>query len=1603
MNKKILCLIILFLSNIMFAKILKIKVIDATNNQPLSDVEVMAVGFIEGNEEPLFHLCDVQKTGASGEVVFNSNKLVDLDPVSGSAVVYKIGFSKNRYLPTIKQQIVGNLLIEVKFSFSNNEIDLTNTPFVMFPAPQNFQSGELELDIFGSNNQPITSSLIGILELKHSITQEIEALNIFVSDGSNPVNIQNVPPAETGVYKLSVYVPSTNEGAEVIVSTAVYNGKKTKNPTPIYLGYITSTRSDTTQPLNTPSNVAFEGIVLDTSSRPISNCYVKVISSNPQQSFITNTDSSGRFFVPSLAVMSSTFSVLISKLGYIAKLDTNNYLGYYYDGINRVVLPKYFLEEANGVVKGKIWIKKPSDPTNMSKGFPDLKVVLIPENYMLWQGPYVSKDASGFYTTVSGGNGLFEIKGVSPGQYNLLILHPLLAKNTSYWKGSGEADPKQIWNYSYEYNLGENQKLEVSGSGYRIGDDLRIVITSDTMKLKVFNVNGSTVDFDYSWNDEKIHIYLNIDVSSNAVIKGNFYFPTTVSIPEEDAIKVIAYPFNPLTRNFLDWSSEGTIFFADPNGLWGDGNHKPIYIEVSTGSYYVEVKSSKWVPVKNYNPVVIVSTPASVVTLPDIYLTKGGRIEGKIKLPDGSYFQSRKFPDGSWLEGEIEIRGVNVDFNKHFRMDEYLPEPTKFEFDILPPGMYNLIVRINKGLPQEKNVKEFYPASVVSNVRVYPEQTTYVEAVVKDGVMCEALSPIPPDKPEVDYSKKAAKDLPPNYGIVGFPTDIPLKGQTLQYVINNQGVLENVQIPVLYFDKTTKTWPPKKILTGKYNFYLVLIRFFGTEIDKNSGPDEYITVLSKAENVEIKTEDLIKESTFQIYMGAGVMGSGVITGRIKGNMMLTLQDSQKIRNNFREFLEYIPTLMIYDMDGNWRGYSAARPKLEDLSKWEVAINNGDVQIINNMINSDDENIASHIYYYIDNLPLGKYVVVCETKNYPIVTKVVEISTGITKLDIDFDKDATLGLKLTGYIKDEDGNPIPNANVVITHRLTKKKTTTDQDGKFEIFGLPQGIMKVDVLKDGYAIAGEKISLGREDKEVNIKLKKAGGKILGKVYIRESNWSRKNIYSGAKIVAYNETENVLNPAKYLPSVVVKSQDDGRYIIPDVIVGNTYYVYAFVPERPVYYRLVYVSTDTVSNIDFDIKPSTPTLKVTMKRTGNPYVFRFIIESPRPLANVPECYYSEGSYFNPDKKIRALPSKGAKNTFNLDIEIPRNSNEENYTLYIKAQYGVKEYITETITFSQKSMIDTKKEISEELAEGGSLLIDDERSDNTEAQIDPGTFTPEEFASMPIGGFLSSLPTLKMTKTSKQIISSFKGKLEDIIASDTYEINLSKTQVNKSFSIALSYIREKVSESELQNLRIYYYDENDKHNPWKPIAGTVTIDPLTATVSVETETLEPKSNTIKTKSVGKSVIRNGVYAFNPQTSTSQTGIFAVFKVDPSSAGVYKGSEFKIYNFPNPFDLKEKNVYLYDAVVQNQTTKGTIIKYFLPKGKDGELKFYIYNLAGELVKIIDVGEKTSGHFYYTEWDGTNQKGEKCASGVYFLVAKLKGEKLNKPYKIVILK
>ena len=67
----------------------------------------------------------------------------------------------------------------------------------------------------------------------------------------------------------------------------------------------------------------------------------------------------------------------------------------------------------------------------------------------------------------------------------------------------------------------------------------------------------------------------------------------------------------------------------------------------------------------------------------------------------------------------------------------------------------------------------------------------------------------------------------------------------------------------------------------------------------------------------------------------------------------------------------------------------------------------------------------------------------------------------------------------------------------------------------------------------------------------------------------------------------------------------------------------------------------------------------------------------------------------------------------------------------------------------------------------------------------------------------------------------------------------------------------------------------------------------------------------------------------------------------------------------------------------------------------GPVKIEVYNIAGRVVRTLLDIEVESGVSGHVDWDGTNDGGRKCASGVYFYRSAAQG--FTKSNKMIMLK
>jgi hypothetical protein len=87
-------------------------------------------------------------------------------------------------------------------------------------------------------------------------------------------------------------------------------------------------------------------------------------------------------------------------------------------------------------------------------------------------------------------------------------------------------------------------------------------------------------------------------------------------------------------------------------------------------------------------------------------------------------------------------------------------------------------------------------------------------------------------------------------------------------------------------------------------------------------------------------------------------------------------------------------------------------------------------------------------------------------------------------------------------------------------------------------------------------------------------------------------------------------------------------------------------------------------------------------------------------------------------------------------------------------------------------------------------------------------------------------------------------------------------------------------------------------------------------------------------------------------------------------------------NYPNPFNPQ------------------TRVSYTIPDGSRAPVSIRIYDVAGRLVRSL-VDEPQPAGVYTIDWDGTNDRGTRVASGVYFYRLRWKGEAHTK--KMILLK
>ncbi len=1469
-------------------------------------------------------------------------------------VPYFIAISTQGYLPNTRQQF---------FDPYKRFIGVFSSPTTLSYTFSKSQENFYKYSV-------VVSSIIKGMQVFGSITYNNEAVSFSVSKATSSVitlDFYNLSSIEPDKYKLEISIPELLSYSTIMPSTMTFYLDFSSATTPGY-----SYEELKTEPL-------LRGIVVDSlTGNPIPNATVSISTYNcyswPRISVATlNTDPQGRFLIYPQALPNDLNIICldIKKQGYIGlttEIDVANNPDQRFS-LNPATysLSGYLTYRGNPLSGFKISAGGYDQQEFKFRGTDSYCLPLDNNGYCTGEVSFITAD------TVSDSNGYFNITGLKDGNIAL-------------------------------YNVGSFWRIINSGADNQpqTSDDIRIVISSagaippsyppDNIckpgKVWILSSDGMCMGIaPYTFDlmeslEENATLYLNIKYD----VVGATDTSATILIQEE-------------CKEGKDCNNLKHIMIPLPDGLTSGATS--YIVNLSSGMRYeFKLISDRWAKRSIFDSFDFRSTDT---IHSDIVLARAGSLKIKVVKPDGSLFIPVCLVEKcKWPRFYITSSDGKFSYSGDFWVDSNNPNPV-FEISNIVPGRYSVVFKANG-----------YPLTTMDGLTVEAGKTTEVKLRINPGLV---VKPNITSLPQTDYY----------YAVLAVPSGFEMKRKTINDLLFSDGSVERY---VIDYDTTTSLFKSKYLDEARYDVYLVLASRYDPEGNSNNpsfrsfvnfiGVEKGRVIQRNPQDPSYGSESN-PISDFNIY---GSLGKATLTGKIRGKRIAVDKDFEKVfAQDLGYLISLIPSVMIYDETGNLRAYShCIMDSSQSFNSFMSAIPARDTQTIISLFISSST-------YFIPLLPTGRYTAVFLSPNYPPVSKEIVLSSTYTVFDLDFDKESFSKTKLIVKVFEEvqgSTRPVKGARISISHKAYENTVYTDDSGEYVFEDIPIGLYKMDVFKDGYVAEGKKFSLGNDELSYNVILKPSFGVIRGRVYL--SKFPKTIVRSGVEVTAYNESR-ITEGSNYVPSIKVLTDDEGGYEIKGVERGSTYKIVVKYPGKLTQSLSVKVSTSNVYTYADDIVfiDVPPQIDVKLRRYKN--TIEVYIKSPKEMST-PVCDYLKGKYtlnnFDETNATRLSLVLLPNNTYSARFNISMLA--DYYTIRVKA--GDVNVIEKVVLYDVKNDISVENYITDQVYLGGSIYADSENDDYTGIELDAGSLTHSTYTAYGssqgygkairvltaggnelIGGFFSSLPTIRTTRTSKgdaTVIDAIKS----IMASDIYDINLSNVQPNREFTLILKYDKEKVIGNN-SNLRIYQYDEQS--GQWKEIKGTYTVDPMLGTVSVDVASISNAYestdhnllNPYVRKRLGMSAISGGRFVPQADIPSSQTGRFAVFIAKPPTGVSYPGASFEVYNIPNPFNLKSKTVNISEDggswYKGDYNTEGTIIKYHLPSGKSGHLRFVIYNIAGEMVRTLDEGYREGGYIYYSEWDGRNDKNNKVASGVYFLVTYLNGDKIGSIHKMAVIK
>jgi len=1484
---------------------------------------------------------------------------------------YFVGISTPSYMPSIKDQMMdpyGNFMVSMNGDVTRD--------FLLFPKPEGAPDYTLRVHISSGGALVNNEYIMG--EVSFAQTGEKAAYSIMKTTDSAGLGatmyIDNVTPVPAGAYSLNLNMPSNNASMTIFLDNAFPQVADyyvdLSSAVNIVGGYDTS--GSTVPP-------SFECVVRSTTGFPLDGVRVEV----SQWGEIPDTDCGGQL----------CWEAIIS---YENKTDANGYASFYDipisgNGYNVDIRVKGYKNIGDNIMIMDNTYSQFRDyslelATYTLTGVLKYNSIPIPNaDIMVW-GEWDYKTGVDSYSgenmgmqvdaqTKTGPDGSFTITGLTDGNVRL---------NASF--------------YGSWMDLNQGNDFESDW------DDVRVTISSAAATTPV---NGNLCTAGSVWSLDKDgvcksagDVIFNIQpTAGNAAgrIFGDIIFSTTYTITASHPL--IISTAAPITIMAIEECHDNCgaqkLAFATLAGSFISNTTNYDMVIDTSSMYWTRVASDRWGKLQSFDDRADFTSTDTVRM--DFTLVRSGGLRGVVKFPNGNNFKPMWSNNDSGYWMDIDLDGVTVDVRDGTGLDEY----GEFYFPNIAPGVYNLSIR-----PRGDDF--IWPPLELDGVTVTQDNITEVKLQLTDGLFV---------KPQI-FSLPTISTPTWHYAVIAVES-----GSQMNQKLVTELFFDKPQYSIAY--STTTGWETISMEPGQYDFYLTLGSNYdpgGDEGDEGrvESYQQFANFIGRTKNKGIKKDDEnpnmgTKDQPIDIViLEGGMVGQEQIGGELIGDRIFTAPDYERIFANFEnELFPLIPVIMLYDTAGDLRGFSHALPV--DVTAFEgfwTGITNKSSATVEASFD------AYPNQYLIWGLPPGNYTAVFANPNYPPVAKDIVLPADSNYPLFDFDaQDLPVGT-VSGIVMSSVtvgtttviDTPIENVMVYLKHRTIEKFTKTDSSGAFSFANVPPGTIKVTVSKNGYVKIGDKMSLAGDQTidDLAFVMLPSESVITGRVYLKK--FPSPATKAGISIVAYDETWNVAEPTSYIPKMEAQTDDNGDFEITGVIPGHIYKVSAFYTGKlPEPMEVTAVEGSTVMG-DIVLKDVPPQIILKIRKSASSdYKMDVIIRSPKELVTTPVCTYNNGVTYSSTTAVNLVLRPGPNHSYLGQFTV---SSDRYYTLYVTAGDGSNK-MSKYLVYDKVSKANTDQYIQSAAIAGGEVYMDSEQEEYTGIELDPGAVTTSsstaDYSDL-VGGFFSALPSVKTVKTEKGEMS-FESAITDLMASEVYDMDLTNAQPNKPFSLNLKYNKERALNSAA--LKIYQYSGGE----WKEVPGSYTVDPMIGTVSVDIASIDyayagtgDTDTPLSRKKFKMSAISpRGTYV--PSASgSSQSGQFAVFTSKPGTGVAANSSTFEVYNMPNPFNLKSKTITNIEGTAafsgsSTHSTDGTLIKYHLPAGKSGHVKFVIYNVAGEKVRTIDETIiRTSDSTNYSEWDGKNDKGTKVASGVYFMLTYLNGEQLgNKAHKMALIK